>query len=93
MVCCVAPSCNYVEETRSTLQFGSRAARVTLKPVVHEILDDASQLRRVKRQLAELLAKQEQHERDQASGKTEELADLLEKNEKLEADLAQRAPR
>jgi centromeric protein E len=91
MVCCVAPSCNYVEETRSTLQFGSRAARVTLKPVVHEILDDASQLRRVKRQLAELLAKQEQHERDQASGKTEELADLLEKNEKLEADLAQRA--
>ena len=28
-----------------TLQFGSRAARVTLKPVVHEILDDASQLR------------------------------------------------
>ena len=91
MVCCVAPSCNYVEETRSTLQFGARAARVTLKPVVHEILDDASQLRRVKRQLAELLAKQEQHERDQASGKTEELADLLEKNEKLEADLAQRA--
>ena len=33
MVCCVAPSCNYVEETRSTLQFGARAARVTLKPV------------------------------------------------------------
>ena len=91
MVCCVAPSCNYVEETRSTLQFGSRAARVTLKPVVHEILDDASQLRRVKRQLAELLAKQETADEAAASGKTEELHELLERNEKLEADLAQRA--
>jgi len=91
MVCCVAPSCNYVEETRSTLQFGSRAARVTLKPVVHEILDDASQLRRVKRQLAELLAKQEAADEAAASGKTEELHELLERNEKLEADLAQRA--
>ncbi|KAH8097206.1 hypothetical protein JL720_88 [Aureococcus anophagefferens] len=47
MVCCVAPAEGYVEETRSTLQFGDRASQVKLAPVVHEILDDASQLRRL----------------------------------------------
>ena len=95
MVCCVAPAEGYVEETRSTLQFGDRASQVKLAPVVHEILDDASQLRRVKRQLAELLAKQREYDELGASGKTEELAKLLDANAQLgaaveakEADLA-----
>ncbi|KAH8050274.1 hypothetical protein JL722_11479 [Aureococcus anophagefferens] len=70
-------------------------AFVKLAPVVHEILDDASQLRRVKRQLAELLAKQKEYDELGASGKTEELAKLLDANAQLgaaveakEADLA-----
>jgi centromeric protein E len=50
MICCVTLAECYVEETRSTLQFGARAATVKLAPKIHEVLDDASQLRRVTRQ-------------------------------------------
>ncbi|KAJ1460253.1 P-loop containing nucleoside triphosphate hydrolase protein [Pelagophyceae sp. CCMP2097] len=86
MVCCVAPAECYVEETRSTLQFGARAAQVKLAPKIHEVLDDASQLRRVKRQLAELMQRQaelEQLAQLGNSGKTEELSKLLEQNLQL----------
>lgn len=88
MVCCVAPSENYVEETRSTLQFAQRAAKVRLAPRVHEVLDDASQLRRVKRQLAELQRRQQEYEALGRSGKTEELSRLLDANTQLSEAVA-----
>lgn len=88
MVCCVAPSENYVEETRSTLQFAQRAAKVRLAPQVHEVLDDASQLRRVKRQLAELQRRQQEYEALGRSGKTEELSRLLDANTQLSEAVA-----
>ncbi|KAJ8599152.1 hypothetical protein CTAYLR_008295 [Chrysophaeum taylorii] len=88
MICCVAPSEMYVEETRSTLQFAQRAAKVRLAPRVHEVLDDASQLRRVKRQLAELQRKQAEYEARGRSGKTEELSRLLNANEQLSEAVA-----
>ena len=88
MICCVAPSEAYVEETRSTLQFAQRAAKIRLAPKVHEVLDDASQLRRVKRQLAELQRKQQEYDHLGRSGKTEELSRLLDANTQLSEAVA-----
>lgn len=70
------------------MQFAQRAAMVRLTPVVHEVLDDASQLRRVKRQLAELQRKQKEYEALGRSGKTEELSRLLDANNQLSEAVA-----
>ena len=86
MICCAAPAGVYVEETRSTLQFARGAARVKLAPKIHEILDDASQLRRVKRELAALQKKLKENEAS-GGGKTEELSRLLDANNQLSAAL------
>ncbi|KAK7239793.1 hypothetical protein SO694_00029157 [Aureococcus anophagefferens] len=78
-----------------TLGGSARLAMVKLAPVVHEILDDASQLRRVKRQLAELLAKQKEYDELGACRARPRSAKLLDANAQLgaaveakEADLA-----
>jgi len=42
IICCVTPSELYLEETRSTLQFASRAKLVKTKAQVNEIMDDRS---------------------------------------------------
>lgn len=41
VICCVSPSAKYVEETRSTLQFASRAKLVKTNAVRHEEVEDA----------------------------------------------------
>ena len=56
VVCCATPSELYLEETRSTLQFASRAKLVKTRAQVNEVLDDQSIIRRLQRELA--LAKQ-----------------------------------
>jgi len=58
VVCCVTPADRYLEETRSTLQFASRAKMVRTNAVVNEVLDDQAQLKRLKKELQELKEKQ-----------------------------------
>lgn len=41
VICCVSPSSKYVEETRSTLQFATRAKLVKTNAVRHEEVEDA----------------------------------------------------
>jgi hypothetical protein len=53
VICCATPSELYLEETRSTLQFASRAKLVKTKPQVNEVLDDSSLIKRLQRELAE----------------------------------------
>jgi centromeric protein E len=58
VVCCVTPSEKYIEETRSTLQFASRAKLVKTHATVNEVVDDATKLKRLKRELEQLKDKQ-----------------------------------
>jgi centromeric protein E len=52
VICCATPSELYLEETRSTLQFASRAKLVKTRAQVNEVLDDRSVIRRLQRELA-----------------------------------------
>lgn len=61
ILCCVSPSKTFVEETRSTLKFATRAKLVQMKPKINEVMDDRATIRMlqnelldVRRQLAEL---------------------------------------
>ncbi|KAG7368549.1 kinesin motor domain containing protein [Nitzschia inconspicua] len=53
VICCATPSELYLEETRSTLQFASRAKLVKTNAQVNEVLDERSMIRRLQRELAE----------------------------------------
>jgi chromosome segregation ATPase len=53
VICCATPSELYLEETRSTLQFASRAKLVKTNAQVNEVLDDRSIIRRLQKELAE----------------------------------------
>ncbi|ONK60319.1 uncharacterized protein A4U43_C08F16960 [Asparagus officinalis] len=62
IICTVAPEEIHIEETRGTLQFASRAKRVTNCAQVNEILTDAALLKRQKLEIEELRRKlQGQH--------------------------------
>ncbi|RLN55433.1 hypothetical protein BBP00_00008485 [Phytophthora kernoviae] len=54
IICCVTPSDRYVEETKSTLQFAARAKDIQTSATVNEVLDDQTQLRRLKREVHDL---------------------------------------
>ncbi|CAI5722924.1 unnamed protein product [Peronospora farinosa] len=54
IICCVTPSDKYIEETKSTLQFAARAKDIQTSAMVNEVLDDQTQLRRLKREVHEL---------------------------------------
>ena len=54
VVCCITPAEKYLEETRSTLQFASRAKLVKTDAKVNEVLDESAQLKRLRKELEEL---------------------------------------
>ena len=58
VVCCVTPAEKYAEDTKSTLQFASRAKLVKTHATVNEVVDDATKLRRLQRELELLKDKQ-----------------------------------
>lgn len=60
IVCCITPAGRYLEETRSTLQFASRAKLVKTHAKVNEVMDEAVQLKRLKKELELLKEKQQQ---------------------------------
>ncbi|KAK4352218.1 hypothetical protein RND71_027736 [Anisodus tanguticus] len=57
IICTVAPEEIHIEESKGTLQFASRAKRITNCVQVNEILNDAALLKRQKREIEELRMK------------------------------------
>lgn len=57
IICTVAPEEDHIEETKGTLQFASRAKRITNCVQVNEILTDAALLKRQKLEIEELRKK------------------------------------
>ncbi|XP_002988432.2 kinesin-like protein KIN-7O isoform X2 [Selaginella moellendorffii] len=57
IICNVTPAMVHVDETKGTLQFASRAIRVTNCAQVNEIVTDAALLKRQKREIEELRKK------------------------------------
>ena len=49
VICCITPAERFLEETRSTLAFASRAKLVTTHAIVNEVLDDAAKIRRLEK--------------------------------------------
>ena len=81
IICCVTSSNQFMEETRSTLQFASRAKLVQTKATVNEVIDDRAQLRRLQRELSALKQKHLMMEQAVASGNTEKNIDKENQNE------------
>ncbi|XP_048590157.1 kinesin-like protein KIN-7O isoform X3 [Nematostella vectensis] len=52
IICTITPAA--IDETASTLNFASRAKKIKNKPEINEVLDDASIIKRYKRQIKEL---------------------------------------
>ncbi|XP_020591197.1 kinesin-like protein KIN-7L [Phalaenopsis equestris] len=61
IICTVAPEEVHTEETKGTLQFASRAKRITNCAQVNEILTDAALLKRQKQEIEELRRKLQGH--------------------------------
>ena len=83
IVCCVTPAEKYIEETRSTLQFASRAKLVQTNATVNEILDESEKIRRLTKELKALKEKQvmdnlSDSERNALQADKEELLNRLE---------------
>ncbi|CAN6583048.1 unnamed protein product [Malus baccata var. baccata] len=57
IICTIAPEEVHIEETKGTLQFASRAKRITNCAQVNEILTDAALLKRQKQEIEELRMK------------------------------------
>lgn len=53
VICCATPSEVFIEETRSSLQFASRAKLVKTRAQINEVLDDQAVIKRLKRELAD----------------------------------------
>ena len=51
MICCVTPAERFLEETRSTLAFASRAKLVTTHATVNEVLDEAAKIKRLEKEI------------------------------------------
>eukprot|EP00752_Nemacystus_decipiens_P014181 g12611.t1 len=64
IICCATAAEGFLEETRSTFQFASRAKEIKTRAVVNEIVDDKTQIRRMSQELAAL---KRQHAEQQAA--------------------------
>ena len=70
IICCATAAEGFLEETRSTFQFASRAKEIKTRAVVNEIVDDKTQIRRMSQELAALKRKhaEQQAAAEQAGG-------------------------
>ncbi|KAL2621611.1 hypothetical protein R1flu_001816 [Riccia fluitans] len=82
IICNITPALVHVDETRGTLQFASRANRVTNCAQVNEIMTDAALLKRQKKEIEELRRKLQESPSDHWE---EEVLNL--RNELLKTEL------
>ena len=54
ILCCASPSKTFVEETRSTLKFATRAKLVQMKPKINEVMDDGAIIRKLQNDLSQV---------------------------------------
>eukprot|EP01034_Spumella_vulgaris_P023231 gene23231-29433_t len=88
IVCCITPADRYLDETKSTLQFASRAKLVKTNAKVNEVVDDAVLIKRYLKELEDTKEKLRVMESAAAAalngGQQEEVLRILEeKNEFL----------
>ncbi|OAE29967.1 hypothetical protein AXG93_669s1160 [Marchantia polymorpha subsp. ruderalis] len=81
IVCNITPAMLHVDETRGTLQFASRANRVTNCAQVNEIMTDAALLKRQKKEIEELRKKLQESPSDHWEGEILNLRNELLKTE------------
>ncbi|KAL3805856.1 hypothetical protein HJC23_007817 [Cyclotella cryptica] len=88
VICCATPSELYLEETRSTLQFASRAKLVKTRAQVNEVLDDRSLIKKLQRELKEARDAGSRHmAMEQMKALEEKAANEGEAKRKAEQDL------
>ncbi|CAN0483509.1 unnamed protein product, partial [Ectocarpus sp. 12 AP-2014] len=68
IICCATAAEGFLEETRSTLQFASRAKEIKTRAIVNEIVDDKTQIRRMAQELAALKRKHADQQGGAAAG-------------------------
>lgn len=68
IICCATAAEGFLEETRSTLQFASRAKEIKTRAIVNEVVDDKTQIRRMSQELAALKRKNAEQEAAAAAG-------------------------
>jgi chromosome segregation ATPase len=86
-ICCITPSEGCLEETRSTLQFASRAKRVKVQAEVNEVVNDSATIERLQRQLTSV---QQVAQKNEAENRQKLAKALLEsKNAQRDLQLAQ----
>jgi len=54
ILCCASPSVAFVEETRSTLKFATRAKLVQVKPQINEVMNDEAMVEKLQKELSEV---------------------------------------
>lgn len=86
IICCITPADRYLEETRSTLQFASRAKLVTTNATVNAVMDDAAQIKNLKKLVEEL---QEKMNKNKQNVTSEEFHAFEEQNRLLSEKLRQ----
>jgi centromeric protein E len=89
VLCCASPSPSFIEETRSTLKFASRAKLVQVHAKKNEVMDDRSLIKRLQRELAAakkaLREAEDRERRHVATVESESAANMRQKLTKLES--------
>jgi len=88
IICCASPSDLYLNETRTSLQFASRAKLVKTRAKINEVLDDRSLIKKLQRELAfARRARSGSHTLSQFKALEIEAANANRKAEQAEKDL------
>ncbi|CAM9372644.1 unnamed protein product [Scytosiphon promiscuus] len=86
IICCATAAEGFLEETRSTLQFASRAKEIKTRAIVNEVVDDKTQIRRMSHELAALKRKQAEQEAAGGGGPSGELVETLQQEKAQQAE-------
>lgn len=54
ILCCASRSKNFIDETKSTLKFASRAKLIQVEPKINEVMNDGAMIRKLQKQLYEV---------------------------------------
>lgn len=52
VICCISPNKEFIEESRTTLKFATRAKLISVKPKINEILDDTAKIKKLQNELS-----------------------------------------
>eukprot|EP00586_Coscinodiscus_wailesii_P017595 CAMPEP_0172502006 /NCGR_PEP_ID=MMETSP1066-20121228/155668_1 /TAXON_ID=671091 /ORGANISM="Coscinodiscus wailesii, Strain CCMP2513" /LENGTH=667 /DNA_ID=CAMNT_0013277103 /DNA_START=82 /DNA_END=2085 /DNA_ORIENTATION=+ len=81
VICCATPSCNHIEETKSTLKFASRAKLVKMKAEKNEVIDDRALIKRLQKELFRLRNEMEEQQKELKKQRGEEKVNPVEEDD------------